>query len=67
MVLIQELGETYSIVRLRFSDATAFRPIILLTISGRSQFLQLGGPEPSIDLIGQQVRTIAALEVTQTA
>lgn len=62
-----ELLYTYSVVGLRFADAAAFRPVVLLAVGGGSQFLQLSGPEPAVDLVGKQVGAAAALEVTEAA
>lgn len=58
---------TYPVVRLRFADAAALGPVVLLAVGGRRQLLQLSGPEPAVDLVRQQVWAVAALEVTQTA
>lgn len=52
-----------TVVGLRLADATVGRPIVLVAIGGRGEFLQLSGPEPAVDGDGLQIGTIASLEV----
>lgn len=56
-----------AVVGLRNTDAAVLRPIVLATIGGGCQLLQLGGPEPSVDRHWLQIRAIASLEVAETA
>lgn len=56
---------TYSVVGLGFADAAAFGPVVLLAVGGRSQLLQLGGPEPAVHLVREQVWTVASFEVAE--
>lgn len=54
----------FTVVWLRDAQAATLGPIVLQTVGGWRQFLQLGGPEPAVDSGWQQVGTIATLEVT---
>lgn len=54
-----------TIVRLWLANAAAFGPIILVTFVGRCELLQLGGPEPAIDMKGLQIGPITALEIAK--
>lgn len=70
LVLVTTTGKgnecvTYSVVWLRFADAAAFGPVVLLAVGGGSQLLQLGGPEPSVHLVREQVWTVASFEVAE--
>lgn len=44
----------------------ALGPVILATVVGRRELLQLGGPEPAVDATGQQIRPVAAFEIAET-
>lgn len=57
----------FAVVGLRNADAAILRPIVLATIGGGCQLLQLSGPEPSVDRDRLQVGAIASLEVTESA
>lgn len=57
----------FAVVGLRNADAAVLGPIVLATISGGCQLLQLSGPEPSVDRDWLQVGAIASLEVAETA
>lgn len=57
----------FTVVGLWNADAAVFRPIVLTTIGGGCQLLQLSGPEPSVDRDRLQIGAIAALEVAETA
>lgn len=58
---------SYPVIRLRFANAAAFRPVILLAVRGGSQLLKLCCPEPAIDFIRKKIGSVAALEVAETA
>lgn len=57
---------SYPVVGLGFADAAALGPVVLLPVGCGCQFLQLGGPEPTVDLVWEEVGSVAALEVAQT-
>lgn len=57
----------FTVVRLRFADAAVFGPVVLRALVGGCQFLELGSPEPSVDIEWLQVRAFASLEVAETA
>lgn len=59
--------DQFAVVGLRLADAALFGPVVLVTLGGRSKFLQNRGPEPAVDLDGLEVRPFAALEVAETA
>jgi len=56
-----------AVVRLGQANASGGRPIALVPLSGWCQFLQCGGPEPTVDVCGLQIGAVTALEVTQAA
>lgn len=58
--------EPYPVVRLRFSNAATFGPVILLAISCWGEFLKFSRPEPTVDFIRKQIGAVTSLEVTQT-
>jgi hypothetical protein len=58
---------TYPVVRLRFADATALGPIILLPVGGGSELLEFSGPEPAVDVIGKKIGSVAASKVAEAA
>lgn len=60
-------GSAHPVIRLRLADAAALGPVVLLPVGGGRQLLQLGRPEPAVDLVGQQVWSVAALEVAEAA
>lgn len=57
----------FTVVGLGQADSAGGRPITLGALRGRGQFLEGGGPEPSVDVRGLEVWAIAALEVAQAA
>lgn len=56
-----------TVIGLRFADAAASRPVVLVAIVGRRELLQLGGPEPAVDGDRLQIWAVAALEVADAA
>lgn len=45
----------------------ALRPVVLAAVGRRREFLELGGPEPAVDIKGLEIGSVAALEVAQTS
>lgn len=57
----------FTVVRLWLTDASVGRPIVLVAVGGWSEFLQLSGPEPSVDSNRLQIWAVASLEVADAA
>ena len=54
-----------AVVRLRLTDAATLGPVVLVAHGRRGELLQLGRPEPTVNVRGLQIGTVAALEVAQ--
>lgn len=53
----------FAVVGLGLADSSVLGPIVLLAVGGGRELLQLSGPEPSVDVGGLQVGTLAATEI----
>lgn len=55
----------FTVIGLGQTNAASGRPVALRTLRGGCQLLQRGGPEPTVNICGLQIRTLTALEVAQ--
>lgn len=57
----------FAVIGLGLSDATSLRPIVLLTVGGGRQLLELSCPEPTVDVGRLQIGPLAATEIALAA
>ena len=64
-----DLLDLFSVVRLRprWAEPSGAGPVVEGGAIGRAETSLVGGPEPSVDVLREEVGTIAAVKVTETA
>lgn len=57
----------FSVIRLRLSESSGVTPVSRVPLRGRTDFGSGSGPEPAVDVLGLEIRSVATGEVALPA